>query len=68
MDRAGKILTCADKFGKTITIPEEQKVWNHQPRALHEEIRVRRPKRVWKKFFARAMARFPFESIQERDR
>ena len=63
--RAGKILTCADKFGKTITIPEEQKVWNHQPRALHEENKDAVRKEVEEGLRA-GDGSLSFQSIQER--
>jgi len=63
--RAGKILTCADKFGKTITIPEEQKVWNHQPRTLHEEIKAAVRKEVEEVLRAGERS-LSFQSIQER--
>jgi glutamate synthase domain-containing protein 1/glutamate synthase domain-containing protein 3 len=35
----GKKLTCADKFGRPITIAESQQVWDHEPRPVDVEIR-----------------------------
>jgi len=37
--RVGKALTCTDKFGREIKIPEAQKVWDHRPGSVGEECR-----------------------------
>ncbi len=37
--RAVKVLTCADKFGKPIAIPADQKVWEHRPKAIQDAVR-----------------------------
>ncbi len=37
--RVRKVLTCTDKFGRKIKIPEEQKAWDHRPRPVAEERR-----------------------------
>ncbi len=35
--KARKYLTCTDKFGRSIKIPEEQKAWSHRPCPVAEE-------------------------------
>ena len=37
--RRGKEMICTDKFGKSITVPEYQKPWNHQPQSLKDQRR-----------------------------
>jgi glutamate synthase domain-containing protein 3 len=34
---SGKALTCADKFGRTISAPDDQLPWEHHPKALGPE-------------------------------
>jgi glutamate synthase domain-containing protein 1/glutamate synthase domain-containing protein 3 len=37
--RAGKVLTCSDKFGRPIVIPKDQEAWDRQPRSIPEPLR-----------------------------
>jgi glutamate synthase domain-containing protein 1/glutamate synthase domain-containing protein 3 len=48
--RSGKVLTCADKFGRTIAAPGEQLPWDHRPRPLDPEKREALHKEVGEKF------------------
>jgi glutamate synthase domain-containing protein 3 len=36
---SSKVLTCTDKFGRPITIPEYQQAWNHQPSPIDVSLR-----------------------------
>jgi len=48
--RSGKVLTCADKFGGTISAPGDQVSWDHHPRILGPEKREALRKEVSEKF------------------
>ena len=48
--RSGKILTCADKFGRTISAPGDQFSWDHHPKVLSPEKKEALHKEVSEKF------------------
>ncbi len=47
---SGKVLTCADKFGRTISAPADQFSWDHRPRLVGPERKEAIRQKVSEKF------------------
>ena len=73
--RSGKILTCADKFGRTISAPGDQFSWDHHPKVLSPEKKEALHKEVSEKFrlgdarlifqaFKNYVAEWDYETLQ----